>query len=49
MQNEDYKEWLESVGINDSKINREWFNCPEEKRADFLRKHPDYLTKTMWE
>lgn len=39
-----YEQWLKDSGKENSKLNKEWFYCPEEKRAEFIKKH-----KTWWE
>lgn len=39
-----YEQWLKDSGKENSKLNKEWFYCPEERRAEFIKKH-----KTWWE
>lgn len=41
---DNYEEWLDATDNEDTPINREWYDCPEEKRSDFIEKH-----KSWWE
>ena len=41
----DYEKWLEETGKSDTRLNREWFYCPEEKRAEFIKKHKAWWDK----
>ncbi len=34
-----YDEWLEKTDLPDNKENKSWFNCPEDKRSEWIKKH----------
>ncbi len=31
---DDYQDWLEETGNEDTDENRGWYECPEDERAD---------------
>ena len=37
----DYREWLEEIGEEDSPEVAGWFFCEEDQRAKYLEEHPD--------
>ena len=39
---ENYVEWLEFTGNEDTEETRGWFDCPEEERADYIRNHQEW-------
>ncbi len=39
---EDYKEWLKETGLDDTKENKGWYDCPEEEKADYIKNNPDW-------
>lgn len=41
----DYEQWLKDTDGKDSKLNREWYNCPDEERADFMKDHKDFFRR----
>lgn len=43
-ENDEYKKWLKETDTKDSKEAKKWFDCPEEKRSEFIKKH-----KTWWD
>lgn len=40
-----YEKWLKDTGKDDSKRNREWYDCPEEKRSDYIKDHKSWWNK----
>jgi hypothetical protein len=39
---DDYLEWLDETGLEDTDDNRGWFECPEDERANYISEHPDW-------
>lgn len=39
---ENYEEWLDASGNEDTPTNKAWYNCPEEKRSDFIKENKSW-------
>lgn len=37
-----YEKWLKQAGKKDTKLNRGWYNCPEEKRSEYIKEHKSW-------
>lgn len=37
-----YEKWLKETNKNDTKLNRDWYDCPEEKRSDYIKEHKSW-------
>lgn len=40
-----YKEWLDASGSKDTPTNKAWYDCPDEKRSDFIKDHKSWWDK----
>ena len=40
-----YENWLKQTDKTDSKENREWYRCPEEKKSDYIKNHSEWWKK----
>ena len=34
-----YEKWLKETNKKDTKLNYGWYNCPEEKRSEYIKEH----------
>lgn len=32
-----YEKWLKETNKKDTKLNYGWYNCPEEKRSEYIK------------
>lgn len=39
---DEYEDWLRETDIEDSEEAREWFDCPEEDRAQWIDDHEEW-------
>lgn len=39
---DNYKDWLEETGLQDTTENRGWFECSDEDRSTYINEHPDW-------
>ena len=37
-----YDEWLDNADLEDTEEAKEWYECPDEDRAEWLEHHPDF-------
>lgn len=42
MEPNNYEEWLELSGLDDTDENRGWYECPEEDRHDYIENNRDW-------
>lgn len=42
---ENYEEWLDASDSEDTPTNRAWYDCPDEKRSDFIKEHKSWWDK----
>jgi hypothetical protein len=38
-----YEEWLEQTDQDDTQNARDWYNCPDEDREQWMENHPGYF------
>ncbi len=38
----EYEEWLEETGLDDTKENQGWYDCPDDEKADYIRDNPEW-------
>jgi hypothetical protein len=38
----DYENWLEDSGLDDTPENRGWYDCPLEESSEYIKDHPDW-------
>lgn len=44
-QDPGYDQWLKDTDGKDTKLNREWYDCPDDERSDFLKEHKDWFKR----
>ncbi len=37
-----YEKWLKETNKKDTKLNYGWYNCPEEKRSEYIKEHKSW-------
>ena len=42
MCTDDYEEWLEETGLEDTEENHGWFDCPDDERSSYIEEHSDW-------
>ena len=38
----DYNDWLENSDLEDIKENHDWFDCPVDECADYIKNHSEW-------
>ena len=44
-RDEGYNDWLKQTDAKDTKETRKWYETPDEKRGDFIKKNIDWWDK----
>lgn len=39
---DDYDDWLEETGLEDTEENKGWYDCPDEDRHQYIKDNPDW-------
>ena len=42
MEPENYEEWLEVTGVEDTSEAEGWYNCEEEDRYQYIQDHQEW-------
>lgn len=42
---DNYEEWLELSGAEDSEETRGWYDCPEGEEYSYIQDHPEWWEK----
>lgn len=44
-ENDDYQDWLDETGLEDTSENKGWYDCEEDERYDYIQNNPDWWEK----